>query len=176
MTLPKQYNFLNDIADLPRIVKIALDHLGTKEVVGIGSNATILSWAKELGIEKTYNDDSIAWCGLFIAMVVKRSGRDPVANPLWARNWQTFGAKAQNAMLGDILVFVRNGGGHVAIYIGEDKEYYHVIGGNQSDSVNITRISKERCVAIRRPIYKQQPLSVKRYFVSPNGLISTNEA
>lgn len=174
--IPQQYKFLEAIADLPRIVKIALSQLGTKEVTGIGNNATILSWAKELGIEKTYNADSIPWCGLFIALVVTRSGRDPVVNPLWARNWQQWGEYQSAAALGDILVFVRDGGGHVGIYVAEDKDCYHVLGGNQSDAVTITRIKKARCVAIRRPKYNNKPTSVKPYYVQASGNVSTNEA
>jgi cell wall-associated NlpC family hydrolase len=36
-------------------------------------------------------------------------------------------------MLGDVLVFRRGGGGHVALYVGEDEEAFHVLGGNQAD-------------------------------------------
>lgn len=80
-------------------------------------------------------------------------------------------------MLGDILVFKRDGGGHVGFYVAEDKDYYHVLGGNQSDSVNITRIAKYRCVGIRRCDWKTaQPNAVKKYIVEASGKISTNEA
>lgn len=175
--IPQQYKFLEAIEDLPRIVKIAFSQIGTKEVTGVGSNATILSWARELNISNVYNDDAIPWCGLFIAMVVNRSGREPVQKPLWARSWLQWGKRAQVAMLGDILVFERKGGGgHVAIYIAEDKDHYHVLGGNQTDAVTITRIEKKRCIGIRRPLYNNQPASVKQYFVAASGAISTNEA
>jgi uncharacterized protein (TIGR02594 family) len=170
------YDFLDKIQDLPRIVKIGLSFLGTREIKGEKHNATILSWAKETGLDKVYSSDEIAWCGLFIAMVVKRSGREPVESPLWARNWAKWEVKADKAMLGDILAFKRNSGGHVGIYIAEDKDCYHVLGGNQSDAVTITRIEKSRCIGIRRPVYQNQPESVKQYFVKADGQISTNEA
>jgi uncharacterized protein (TIGR02594 family) len=171
-----KYKFLENIPDLPRIIKIGLDNLGIKEVAGTGNNATILSWAEELGIKNTYSNDSIPWCGLFVAMVVKRSGREPVVNPLWARNWANWGIKTPKAMLGDVLVFVRKGGGHVGFYVAEDKDCYHVLGGNQSDAVTITRIQKSRCIAIRRPAYNNQPSSAKEYIVAADGNVSTNEA
>lgn len=175
--IPEQYKFLNDIPDLPRIVKAGLSQLGTKEISGTGNNATILSWAKELNISNTYNADSIPWCGLFVALCVHRSGRKPVENPLWARSWAQWGKREQVAMLGDILVFSRTGGGgHVGIYIAEDKDCYHSLGGNQSDAVTITRIKKIRCISINRPVYENQPASVKQYFVSASGQVSTNEA
>jgi len=34
--------------------------------------------------------------------------------------------------------------GHVGFYAGEDATHYHVLGGNQSDSISITRIRKTR--------------------------------
>ena len=174
--IPQQYKFLEAIEELPRMVKIGLSQLGTKEIAGVGNNATILSWAKELGISNTYNADSIPWCGLFIALVVKRSGREPIDKPLWARSWAQWGKRAQVAMLGDVLVFAREGGGHVGIYIAEDNDCYHVLGGNQSDAVTITRIKKIRCIAVQRPAYNNQPASVKQYIVSATGSISANEA
>ena len=174
--IPETYKFLNGITDLPRIVKAGLSQLGTKEVSGTGNNATILSWARELGISNTYNADSIPWCGLFVALCVTRSGRKPTDTPLWARSWAQWGKREQVAMLGDILVFSREGGGHVGIYIAEDKDCYHVLGGNQSDAVTITRIKKIRCISINRPNYENQPASVKQYFVSASGEISSNES
>jgi cell wall-associated NlpC family hydrolase len=80
-------------------------------------------------------------------------------------------------MLGDVLVFKRQGGGHVGLYVGEDKDAYHVLGGNQSDSVSITRILKDRLHAARRCTWKTaQPANVRRVFLSGSGAVSQNEA
>lgn len=174
--IPQQYRFLETIGELPRIIKIALQQLGTKEIAGKGSNATIISWAKELNIQNTYNDDAIPWCGLFVALVVQRSGRDPINKPLWARSWVQWGEFQLAASLGDVLVFAREGGGHVGFYVAEDKDCYHVLGGNQSDAVTITRIKKARCIAIRRPKYNSKPASAQPYYVQASGKVSTNEA
>lgn len=172
----KQYQFLNTLPVLPRMVSIGLGLLGTKEITGTGNNATILSWANALGLKNTYNADSIPWCGLFVAYVVKQSGREPVDKPLWALSWKQWGVYVATAKLGDVLIFQREGGGHVGIYIAEDKDCYHVLGGNQSDAVTITRISKKRCVGIRRPKYNSQPDTVAQYMVSATGEVSKNEA
>lgn len=170
------YKWLADVGTLPKDIQEGIKLLGTLETPGPGNNPTILSWAKELGLNKTYSDDSIPWCGLFAAVVVKRAGKEPVEDPLWARNWAKFGDPAGTASLGDILVFVRDGGGHVGFYIAEDPTAYHVLAGNQHDSVNITRIAKTRCVAVRRPHYNVKPASVKPYIVAATGALSENEA
>lgn len=170
------YEYLKKIK-LPKIIAEAMKLYGVKEIKGNKHNPVILGWAKELGVDKIYNADEIPWCGLFMAVVVKRAGYEPVKNFLWALSWKSFGTEQKTAMLGDILVFKREGGGHVGIYVGEDKDCYHVLGGNQGDAVSIVRILKSRCVAIRRCPWKiKQPDTVTRIFLSPTGNISTNES
>lgn len=173
------YDYLKKVTS-PQILVKALKLVGTKEIVGVKNSETIMDWAKELGIEKIYTNDEIAWCGLFMAIVCKKAGLEmpfSAKDSLWALNWNKFGTKQTTAMLGDILTFKRNGGGHVGIYVGEDKDCYHVLGGNQSNMVCITRIEKSRCAGIRRTPWKiAQPDSVKAIVVNSNGFISKNEA
>lgn len=164
----------------PQILVQAMALIGTKEIIGTVNSKTIMGWAKELGIEKTYVNDEIAWCGLFISYVCHKANVETDITPkeaLWALNWNKFGTVQKVAMLGDILTFKRNGGGHVGIYVGEDDTCYHVLGGNQSNMVNITRIEKTRCAGIRRTPWKiAQPDSVRAVAVNSSGFISKNEA
>ena len=112
-----------------------------------------------------------------MALIARRAGKTPPAKPLWAPSWSRFGVAAPAAALGDVLVFNRpKGGGHVGLYVGEDDGAFHVLGGNQSDAVSITRIAKTRCIAIRRPIYRDQPASVAPVQLTATGAISANEA
>jgi len=174
--MANNYNWLK-AEKAPKLVVEAMKLIGIKEVPGQHDNLTILAWAEKLGIEKEYRKDDIPWCGLFIAYVCHMAGKAPVMNPLWARNWVNWGVKQTTAMLGDILVFKRDTGGHVGIYVGEDATSYHVLGGNQSDMVCITRIRKERCIAIRRTDWsKAQPENVRVIKLAASGLISENEA
>ena len=174
--MESKYNYLKLISS-PKVISEAMRYFGINEIKGSASNATIMQWAKEVGVEKVYTNDDIAWCGLFVAKVIQKAGFAPVKDPLWAANWSKFGTKQSEAMLGDILVFKRNGGGHVGFYVGEDSAYYHVLGGNQSDSVNIMRIAKNRCVAIRRCQWKvSQPPEVKKIILEAKGVVSMNEA
>ncbi len=173
------YDYLKKVT-APQILVQALKLVGTKEIVGVKHSAEIMGWAKELGIEKIYTADEIAWCGLFMAYVCKKAGLElpfSAKDSLWALNWNKLGIAQKTAMLGDVLTFKRNGGGHVGIYVGEDATCYHVLGGNQSNMVCITRIEKNRCAGIRRTPWKiAQPDSVKAIVVNSNGFISKNEA
>lgn len=138
-----------------------------------------LAWAKEVGgeVSDVYKADSIPWCGLFMAVVAKRAGKDVPKHPLWALSWSAFGAAVTRPMLGDVLTFTRNGGGHVSLYVGEDGDAYHCLGGNQSDAVTITCIAKSRLYAARRPLYREQPVNIRVVKLASNGAaLSLNEA
>jgi uncharacterized protein (TIGR02594 family) len=175
--IPDKYKWLlNEGA--PAMLVEALKHYGTLEHKGSDNNASIVKWAKELGkpVEDVYKADSIPWCGLFMGIVAKRCGYDVPKSPLWALSWATFGQRAECGKLGYVMVFVRNGGGHVALYVGEDAASYYVLGGNQSDAVNITRIAKSRLYTVRKPIYKiKEPDNVRSIILTTGGIMSTNE-
>lgn len=173
------YDYLRK-ENAPQILVKALALVGVKEIVGEKHNAIIMGWAKELGLSKIYTSDEIAWCGLFMAWVCKIAKLETnitAKESLWALNWNKFGTKQNVAMLGDILTFSRNGGGHVGIYVGEDNTCYHVLGGNQSNMVCITRIEKSRLSQIRRTAWKYaQPKNVRVIKLTSSGEISKNEA
>ncbi len=175
--LPEHYKWLaNEPA--PKMILEALKLFGTKELNGTANCPDILAWADELGgtVKRDYNADAVAWCGLFMAIVAKRGEKEVVVNPLWARNWLKFGTSIAKPELGDVLVFERGAGGHVGLYVGEDFEAYHVLGGNQGDCVCITRVKKSRLLCGRKPLYRiGQPANVRRINLSPIGAISMNE-
>lgn len=179
MPIPEQYRWLEQ-EPAPQILLEALKLYGTKETPGPKSTPAIMQWAEELGAKRmgiTYADDSIAWCGLFVAICVKRAGLEIPFIPVRAVSWVMFGNAVSIPMLGDVLVFTRQGGGHVGIYVGEDAESYHVLGGNQSDCVCITRILKSRLTAARRTLFKgPQPINIRKVNLAKTGAISYNEA
>ena len=170
------YDWLKSEAS-PRILVAAVKQLGVKEIVGRTHNPVIMGWAKDLGLDKVYTEDEIPWCGLFIAHCAHTAGTQVVDRPLWALNWAKYGNKVDVPMLGDILTFKRNGGGHVGIYVGEDATYYHVLGGNQNNSVSVSRIAKSRLHQARRTAWKvAQPTNVRKVILEAKGTITTNEA
>jgi uncharacterized protein (TIGR02594 family) len=175
MKLPAEYQWLG-LEDAPRHLLKAIELYGTEEIVGPKHNSVIIGWGIELGIGKFYLSDEIPWCGLFIAIVIKRAARTVVDSPLFALNWNNFGVKVSQPMLGDILTFTRKGGGHVGIYVAEDATTYHVLGGNQGNKVCIKRILKSRLSQARRPLYNLQPDNVRKIVISTKGEISENEA
>ena len=128
--------------------------LGVTEVGGKGNNQMILGWAKDLDI--AYREDETPWCGLFVAHCIgSQLSDEPLpSGPLGAKNWSRFGIKTA-PQPGAVLVFWRedpNGAlGHVGFYAGEDDTHFHVLGGNQSDKVCVTRVPIKRLVSARWP-------------------------
>ena len=184
MNLPEQYKFLAD-EGAPRMLVEALKDYGTLETPGPANNQKILDWADEVGeaegvlrwIGSWYKEDSTPWCGLAVAVWAIRAGKTiGFNNPLGAKNWAQWGDKSPQPSLGDVLVFSRKGGGHVGLYVGEDHEAYHVLGGNQSDSVNITRIMKNRLLDARRMYKIGCPANVRVIKMDASGKVSENEA
>lgn len=175
-SLPQKYKWMAAETG-PRMIIEALNLFGVIEAAGTKDNPTILGWAAEVGLAKTYSHDSIPWCGLFMAVVAKRAGKDIPDSPLWALSWADFGNPVVGGpMFGDVVTFKRDGGGHVALYVGEDVTTYHCLGGNQSDKVCITRIAKNRLYRARRPSYNVQPTNVRKVTLASSGAISRNEA
>ncbi|WCT75049.1 TIGR02594 family protein [Sphingomonas naphthae] len=194
--LPAAYRWLNSHVPLPKIVTAALEQLGTVEVPGKANSSVIMGWADEVGVGAIgyrYTGDDVPWCGLFMAAMAKRAGKPIPAGPLYALNWAQFGdmvasrasldtAKPLRAFngrvpsLGDVLVFRRPTGGHVGLYVGEDANAFHVLGGNQGDRVCILRIAKARCVAVRRPPMSIPPASVRPFQLAAAGALSKDEA
>ena len=68
-----------------------------------------------------------------------------------------------------------SGLGHVGFYAGEDKSAYRILGGNQSNSVSLAWVLKDRLVSARWPA--TVPAAVARPIkVARNDSLSWNEA
>jgi uncharacterized protein (TIGR02594 family) len=152
--------------------------MGTREKPGVGSNPVIDDWADDLGIR--YDGDDIPWCGLFVAHCVGGTlDREPLpAALLSARAWGSFGIKTAPTV-GAVMVFWRkspsSGLGHVGFYAGEDARAYRILGGNQSDTVSLVWIAKERFVGARWPATVPPPIPAP-VLASRSDAMSWNEA
>lgn len=134
----------------PAWLTLARRQIGVREIVGPKHSPIVMGWiqkvgAKALGIK--VNDDEMPWCGTFMAWLMKECGLSMPLIAVRAASWGRAGQWGRELLgprLGCVLVFTRQGGGHVGLYVGEDATHYHVLGGNQSNSVSITRIAKNR--------------------------------
>jgi uncharacterized protein (TIGR02594 family) len=189
-----KYAYLKADPQAPRMVQLALEMLGTLEALGAGTNKVIVDWADEIAAATGrtydkwaadfYNTDSIAWCGLFCAVVATRAAqgrpeRLPPNKYLAALEWANWGVAADKTdiQVGDIVVLKRDGGGHVTIAVGVSANggRFMGLGGNQGDAVTLAEFETARIVAVRRPPYLEKPPGARRVVVASTDPASNNE-
>lgn len=147
-------------------------YIGEKEIKGPQHNPLILQFWKDIkrgGIK----DDETPWCAAYVGGVLERSG---IVSSRFesASSYLKWGTKLEEPVLGCVVVFTREGGGHVGFVVGKAANGdLMVLGGNQSDAVNIRAFSRSRVTGYRWPTGvpdAQQPLPVL------NGSRSESEA
>lgn len=163
------------IIDNPPWIMEALKVRGLNEVI---NKQELIEWLRSDG--STIGDpQKFPWCGDYVQTSLELGvPNEPLPaviqhNPYWALNWQNYGIEAQ-PQYGALLVFKRKGGGHVGFYMAETPTFYLVLGGNQKNTVSITKVAKKRCVAVRWP--STVPQNKRRvHSTGTNIAISTNE-
>lgn len=103
----------------------------------------------------------LPWCGDAVeTAMVKTLPAEPVPNnPFWAQAWEGFGIDAGGPKVGAVGVIRWNANaGHVGFVADYDASRRRVslLGGNQSDMINLTWYALDRFIAFRWP--KSYPL------------------
>ena len=150
--------------------------IGVDEIKGPKHNGTILGWLKVLGA--WWADDETAWCGVFVANCM-RVARVPLPKTwMRAKEWLTWGVAVAAPCVGAVVVFSRDGGGHVGFVVGKDSRgNLMVLGGNQGDMVKISPFAMSRVTGYRVPAdYKIPPPNLQLPILASDGKLSNNEA
>jgi uncharacterized protein (TIGR02594 family) len=132
---------------------LAQRFIGIKEISGNMANPQILAMLKL--DDEWPKDDAVPWCSAFVNYIAWLL-RLPRSKKLNARSWLEIGRPIDisQAKAGfDIAVFKRGDdgvSGHVGFYAGLEENTVYVLGGNQSDSVNITCYTKDKLLGVRR--------------------------
>ena len=126
---------------------------GTKEIRGPKHNKVVLAFYADVGHSWVDNDE-VAWCAAFVGAMLERSGMRSTRS-LAARSYLQWGNKVavDDAKPGDIVVFKRGNSsweGHVAFFVRQTKASIYVLGGNQSNAVNVKAYPKSKLLGIRR--------------------------
>lgn len=164
------------IVDEPVWLRRARQEIGVSEIHGSKHSAKVLGYAERAKL--FWNDDETPWCSSFVSACLEDCGIKSTRSGM-ARSYETWGQPCR-AMPGAVVVFWRGsksgGYGHVGFVTGRD-QYGNVmvLGGNQSDAVNIKPFSTDRVVGYRWPAGfspSGEPLKT----LTSDGQVSTNEA
>lgn len=139
--------------------------------------AVILRWAKDINAPEWYDDSDKPWCAVFLNRLMMAC-QLPMAGKgfelLRARSFESWGVPLVVPSFGCVMTFRRPEGAHVGLYLGEDTTRYCVLGGNQSNSVSTSWITKDRLTSMRWPA--GLPAHEGRVWLTGTGPTSENEA
>ncbi|MCU6214451.1 TIGR02594 family protein [Enterobacter bugandensis] len=131
-------------------VETARRYIGEAEIHGPKHNPLILQMWRDIkrgGIK----DDETPWCAAFVGSVLEQSGIQSTRFES-ARSYLDWGIELQEPAYGCVAVLTRDGGGHVGFVVGQNKAGdLMILGGNQSDAVNIKAFSRQRVASYRWP-------------------------
>ena len=150
------------------ILQIAVSQLGVHEIKGEEDNPTIVNYAKDIGMDWV-TDDETPWCAIFVNWCAKQAGLNG-SNSAAARSLLTVGTEVTDPVPGDIVVFWRGSidgtKGHVGFFMGYNKAGNRIfcLGGNQGDSVSISKYRTDRILGYRR-------LTKTEMRVLPDGIL-----
>lgn len=135
-------------AGVPKWFEIAKGEEGIKEFTGDRDNPEVVKYLKscsKLGASLQRNDET-AWCSAFVNWCVEKADFEGTESAS-ARSWMNWGKPLVTPVVGCIVVLRRTSNpafGHVGFYVKEDANRVYLLGGNQSDSVNVTTFDKSR--------------------------------
>lgn len=129
-------------------MKIAEGEKGVKEITGISVHTPRILEYHAMTTLKAKQDE-VPWCSSFVNWVMAKA-EYPITKSAAAKSWSTWG-KEVPLQYGAILVLKRKGGNHVGFCTGETKEGIYLLGGNQSDAVNVKLFNKSLIIACRMP-------------------------
>ncbi|MGU5817853.1 TIGR02594 family protein [Aeromonas caviae] len=138
-------------------IEEARKHIGLTEIKGPKHNPEIVAMWKAIkrgGIK----DDETPWCAAFVGACLERVG---IVSTRFegARSYVSWGEKLGKPVFGCVVVFSRDGGGHVGFVVGQDKAgNLLVLGGNQADAVNVKAFPRSRVTAYRWPAGEPKPV------------------
>jgi uncharacterized protein (TIGR02594 family) len=133
---------------------LATQEIGTKEIKGSKDNPRIVEYHQATTLKAT--DDETAWCSSFVCWCLETSGIKSTRSAA-ARSFLKWGKEVglSDARKGDVVVFKRGNSswqGHVAFFIAYGVDYVEVLGGNQSNEVNISRYKMKDLLSVRRAV------------------------
>jgi uncharacterized protein (TIGR02594 family) len=137
----------------PKWISIAEAEIGQKEISGSENNSRILEYHSSTSGKAT--SETVHWCSAFVNWVMTKSGYTGTNNAV-ATSWAKWGKKISQPAYGSIAVIDWDGPGpgwkgHVGFVVGKKGSSILLLGGNQSDAVNISSFSTNRVIAYIYP-------------------------
>jgi len=159
----------------PAWLAAARGYIGTKEIPGKDTTPTIQRWLRAL--RAWWNDDETPWCGTAVAAWMLEAGIQQLPVHWYrAKGWIGWGIPLQQPVVGCVVVFERDGGGHVGLVVGVDRAGRRMgLGGNQGNRVCVAPFDRSRVIGYQWPA-GQDILMASLPVIASSAASSTQEA
>lgn len=146
-------------ANSDRLLSIAAEEIGVREVPGPGFNPRIAEYNRSANAGFDPEDEAISWNSQFVGWVAQQAGYESTGSAQ-SRSWEDWGQSSEDVtgdwQVGCIMVawrFAENDGrGTVGFYLGESGDgSVRVLSGNIHNAVDAQTIPIERVTACRLP-------------------------
>jgi uncharacterized protein (TIGR02594 family) len=137
-----------------RLYAHAAKDLGLSEIPGPASHPRI-RLAIDMAADWLDEDDSkTAWCGCIMGLWCFELDLGVPAARYRAASWLNWGMNISlaHARKGDVVIFARSGGNHVALFDRQEGGKVYVLGGNQSNKVSVAPYSVALVLGVRRAV------------------------
>jgi uncharacterized protein (TIGR02594 family) len=146
----------------PAWLQIAVEELGTREIAGDEHNPRIVQYHQATTLKAT--TDEVPWCASFVNWCLQEGGSIGSRSAA-ARSFQTWGLPVKISVnprlgMGSIIVLRRGSNprqGHVGFYVGRLPGYVLVLGGNQSNRVQVDAYPFGQILGCRWPVDVEYP-------------------
>lgn len=139
-----------DRSVLRRVLEIAREEIGTREVPGPEHNPRILEYHQTTQLRAV--QDEVPWCSAFVNWVLKQAGIDGTNNSM-ARSFLKWGSPLKSPVPGCVVILKRGRApfGHVGFFVSWARPgLIEVLGGNQSDQVKVSVYRDSDVLGYRR--------------------------
>lgn len=152
---PPAAGAIENPAIIPEVVDImapynwTMKEVGNKEIPGNRNNLRIVWYHSFTGLHAT--DDETAWCSALMCAAAESNGFKSTRSAA-AKSWIPYGDMGDGSV-GDIVVFKRTGGNHVAFVAAKYKKgdkYIYCLGGNQNNQVGYQYYAADKLITFRR--------------------------
>lgn len=135
----------------PPWLEVAQREIGIQEYPGAEQNPRIVEYHQATTLRAT--EDEVPWCSSFVNWCMNQAGETGTGSAR-ARSWLDWGIRLEEARTGCVVVFSRGqdpAQGHVALFLRDRGAMLEVLGGNQSNQVNVSFYPSGRLLGFRWP-------------------------
>ena len=166
--------------NIPPWLARARDEIGVREIVGAKHNPRVVAYWRQGNVALKVEDDEVPWCAAFMCAMHELTGYRSTRSGM-ARSFASSPhfVRLDGPRLGATCVLSSSRGpssGHVGFVEAANDTHVWLLGGNQSNAVNVARFPLSLLVGYFRPLTYATPLPTCPRVPPGSALTSASDA